>query len=163
MSRRPISLAAAEGAQLPLGALMLAASVSAWAQSGTAPDAPTRTLPTVDVKASAQADDSRTQLKTSTTSIGKGTQDIRDVPQSMTVVTEKLITDRRLDTLKEALQHTAGITFAATENGTDQDIRLRGFPIATVGDLFIDGMRDPSQYDRDTFNMDRIEVLRGSA
>ena len=64
---------------------------------------------------------------------------------------------------KEALHYTAGITFAATENGTDQDIRLRGFPIATTGDLLIDGMRDPSQYDRDTFNLDRIEVMRGSA
>jgi catecholate siderophore receptor len=152
-----------DGTQLPLGALMLAASVSAWAQSSAPADPPTRMLPTIDVKSTAEASDSRNTLKTTTTGIGKGTQEIRDIPQSMSVVTEKLITDRRLDTLKEALQHTAGITFAATENGTDQDIRLRGFPIATVGDLFIDGMRDPSQYDRDTFNMDRIEVLRGSA
>jgi outer membrane receptor for monomeric catechols len=27
----------------------------------------------------------------------------------------------------------------------------------------MDGMRDPAFYDRDTFNNDRIEVLRGSA
>ncbi|MGE0800376.1 MAG: TonB-dependent receptor, partial [Lautropia sp.] len=29
--------------------------------------------------------------------------------------------------------------------------------------LLIDGMKDPSQYDRDSFNYDRIEVMRGSA
>ena len=81
----------------------------------------------------------------------------------MTVITEKLIDDARLDTLKEALHYTAGITFSATENGTDQDIRIRGFPVATTGDLLIDGMRDPSQYERDTFNLDRVEVMRGSA
>ena len=142
---------------------MLAASVSSWAQ--TAPPDTVReggTLSTVTVIGEAEVQ-GKDQLQTLKTNIGKGTQDIRDIPQSINVITEKLIDDARLDTLKEALHYSAGITFAATENGTDQDIRLRGFPVATVGDLLIDGMRDPSQYDRDTFNLDRIEVLRGSA
>ena len=141
---------------------MLAASVSGWAQSNSAPGSE-QTLGTVTVKEKAMAAEGKDALQTKQSSIGKGQQDIRDIPQSISVVTEKLIDDRKLDTLKEALHHTAGITFAATENGTDQDIRLRGFPVATVGDLLIDGMRDPSQYDRDTFNYDRIEILRGSA
>jgi catecholate siderophore receptor len=148
-------------ALLPLGALMLAASVSGWAQ--TAPAASEKTLAPVIVKEKAETPEGKDALQTKKTSIGKGTQDIRDIPQSISVITEKLIDDRKLETLKDALHHTAGITFAATENGTDQDIRLRGFPVATVGDLLIDGMRDPSQYDRDTFNYDRIEVMRGSA
>ena len=147
----------------PLGALMLAASVSSWAQTAPAPSAPQGgTLDTVTVTGEAEVQ-GKDQLQTRKTNIGKGTQDIRDIPQSINVITEKLIDDARLDTLKDALHYSAGITFAATENGTDQDIRLRGFPVATVGDLLIDGMRDPSQYDRDTFNLDRIEVLRGSA
>jgi catecholate siderophore receptor len=78
------------------------------------------------------------------------------------VVTEKLMDDRKIDTVKEALKMTSGITFLAAEGG-EEDVRLRGFPLNTTGDLFIDGMRDPAFYDRDTFNMDRIEVLRGSA
>ncbi|MBB3181382.1 catecholate siderophore receptor [Variovorax sp. Sphag1AA] len=139
---------------------MLAASVSSWAQSNTGGDAPTLGTVTVTDQADIQG---RDQLQTTRTNIGRGTQDIRDIPQSLNVITEKLMNDAKLDTLKEALHYSAGITFAATENGTDQDIRLRGFPVATVGDLLIDGMRDPSQYDRDTFNLDRIEVLRGSA
>ncbi|MBO9649307.1 MAG: TonB-dependent siderophore receptor [Variovorax sp.] len=139
---------------------MLAASVSSWAQSSTGGDAPTLGTVTVTDQAEIQG---RDQLQTTRTNIGRGTQDIRDIPQSLNVITEKLMNDAKLDTLKEALHYSAGITFAATENGTDQDIRLRGFPVATVGDLLIDGMRDPSQYDRDTFNLDRIEVLRGSA
>lgn len=149
---------ASEHALLPLGALMLAASVSGWAQ--TVPVAGTLTPVTVTDTADVQGKDS---LLTKKTSIGKGTQEMRDIPQSITVITEKLIDDIKLDTLKDALHYTAGITFAATENGTDADIRLRGFPIATTGDLMIDGMRDPSQYDRDTFNVERIEVMRGSA
>jgi catecholate siderophore receptor len=146
-----------EGAVLPLGALMLAASVSSWAQMPS-----NGSLPVVTVTEEAEAQ-GKDQVQTKKTSIGKGTQEIRDIPQSINVITERLIDDVKLDTLKDALHYSAGITFAATENGTDQDIRLRGFPVATVGDLLIDGMRDPSQYERDTFNLDRIEVLRGAA
>jgi catecholate siderophore receptor len=101
-------------------------------------------------------------LRTRSTSIGKGQQDLRDIPQSITVVTEKLIDDRNLDTLKDVLHNTAGITFLASEGG-EEDIRLRGFSLAGTGDIFLDGMRDPAFYERDTFNNERIELLRGSA
>ncbi|MET0542587.1 MAG: TonB-dependent receptor plug domain-containing protein, partial [Variovorax sp.] len=154
-----------EASAFPLGALMLAASVSSWAQTSApagAPEAKPSVLPTINVTGEVEADN-KNEVQTKKTNIGKGTQDIRDIPQSINVITEKLIDDVKMDTLKDALHYSAGITFAATENGTDQDIRLRGFPVATTGDLLIDGMRDPSQYDRDTFNLDRIEVMRGSA
>ncbi len=168
----PVATASGHGvALLPVAALMFAASVNTWAQTvpaaapaTTAAETPeNKTLKPVVVKEKAEAAQGKDVVQTKTTTIGKGTQDIRDIPQSVNIITEKLIDDVKLDTLKQALHYTAGITFAATENGTDQDIRLRGFPVATTGDLLIDGMRDPSQYDRDTFNFDRIEVLRGSA
>ncbi len=151
---------AAEDVRLPVGVLMLAAAVTGWAQTAPSGGA---ALPSVTVKEKAEAPQGKDLLQTKTTNIGKGTQELRDIPNSITVMTEKLIDDIKLDTLKEALHYTAGISFAATENGTDQDIRIRGFPVATTGDLMMDGMRDPSQYDRDTFNYERIEVLRGSA
>lgn len=138
---------------------MLAASTGAWAQTAAQP-APT--LSTVVVQEKAEATQGKDTLRTTTTTIGKGNQQLRDIPQSITVVTEKLIDDRNLDTLKEALRNTAGITFQAAEGG-EEDIRLRGFSLAGTGDIFLDGMRDPAFYDRDTFNQDRIEVLRGSA
>lgn len=148
-----------EPALLPLGALMLAASAGAWSQ--TTPAAPGAALPTVTVTDTVEAQ-GKDSLRTNTTNIGKGTQELRDIPQSITVVPEKLMDDRNLDTVREALRNTAGITFQAAE-GAEEDIRLRGFSLATTGDIFLDGMRDPAFYDRDTFNQDRIEVLRGSA
>ena len=150
---------ASDIAMVPLGAMMLAASVSSWAQQA---ETPSNTLKTVTVTGQGE-EQGKNQLQTKQTTIGKGKQDIRDIPQSITVMTEKLMDDVKLTSLREALHYTAGITFAATENGTDQDSRLRGFPIAATGDLMIDGMRDPSQYDRDVFNLDRVEVMRGSA
>ena len=157
----PVAAPAPEKIVLPLGAMMFAASMGAFAQTPAQGDE--KTLKPVIVKADAEREqEGKNTLRTTTTRIGKGKQDLRDIPQSVTVVTEKLMDDRKIDTVKEALKMTSGITFLAAEGG-EEDIRLRGFPLNTTGDLFIDGMRDPAFYDRDTFNFDRIEVLRGSA
>jgi len=101
-------------------------------------------------------------VQATSTRLGKGQQELRDIPQSVTVVTERLIDDRNLDTLKDVLKNTAGVSFLAAEGG-EEDIRLRGFPLQGTGDVFVDGMRDPAFYDRDTFFYDRLELLRGSA
>ena len=151
------SLAAAP---LPLGALLLAGSLGAMAQPADMATPPT--LKPVSVQQKAIVPEGKDALRAATTTIGKGNQELRNIPQSITVVTEKLIDDRNLDTVKEVLKNTAGVTFQAAEGG-EEDIRLRGFSLATTGDIFIDGMRDPAFYDRDTFNNDRVELLRGSA
>jgi catecholate siderophore receptor len=138
---------------------MLAASFGTWAQTAASPEAG-KSLPQIVVKD--KAEEGKDTIRPTTTSIGKGTQELRDIPQSITVVTEKLIDDRNLDTLKDALRSTAGITFQAAE-GAEEDVRLRGFALQSTGDIFLDGMRDPGFYERDSFNWDRLEVLRGSA
>lgn len=163
-------------ALLPLGALAAGFGlfhVGAQAQSTpAAPAAPASaassaatakgesTLQPISVKGKAETD--ATSVRATTSTIGKGNQDLRDIPQSVTVVTEKLIEDRRIDTLKEALHQTAGVTFMAAEGG-EEDIRLRGFSLAASGDIYVDSLRDPAFYERDTFSFDRIELLRGSA
>ena len=140
--------------------MLLAGSMNAFAQT-TELDG-SKTLGTVIVKEQAESPEGKDAYRATETTIGKGKQQLRDIPQSVTVVTERLIDDRNLDTLKEALKNTAGISFQAAEGG-EEDIRLRGFSLATTGDIYIDGMRDPAFYDRDTFNLDRLELLRGSA
>lgn len=155
-----IKLIANSSRLLPLGALLLAGSMSAMAQQNTGEA--DKTLKAVVVKEKAEAPEGKDALRATTSTIGKGNQALRDIPQSVTVVTEKLVDDRNLDTLKDVLHNTAGVTFQAAEGG-EEDIRLRGFSLATTGDIFVDGLRDPAFYERDTFNSDRIELLRGSA
>jgi catecholate siderophore receptor len=150
--------------RLPIPALLALMTGGAVAQSTSAPPAeadPAPLLPAVRAKAAPETTGKET-LRATTTSIGKGKQELRDIPQSVTVVTEKLIDDRNVDTLKDALKQTAGIAFQAAEGG-EEDIRLRGFSLQASGDIFIDGMRDPAFYERDSFNWDRLELLRGSA
>lgn len=164
-------------ALLPLGALAAGFGLAlspALAQQAATPAAPAASaaapavvdsgasLPQIKVKATAAEPTGKQTYQATTTRIGKGKQDLRDVPQSVTVVTERLIDDRNIDTMKEALHNTAGITFQAAEGG-EEDIRLRGFSLQSTGDIFIDGMRDPAFYERDSFNWDRLELLRGSA
>ena len=139
--------------------MMLAASAGAWSQ---ATPADPKSLPAITVRDKAEMPEGKNSVRATSSTIGKGNQQLRDIPQSITVVTEKLVDDRNLDTVKDVLRSTAGITFLAGEGG-EEDIRLRGFSLAATGDIFLDGMRDPAFYDRDTFNNDRIELLRGSA
>ncbi len=164
LNRRRLSFAAPRTTQaaqtrklLPLGAMLLAAS---FATSVHAQDE--KTLNTVTVREKAEVAEGKDSLRATDTRIGKGQQKLRDIPQSITVVTERMMDDRNLDTVKDALKQTAGITFQAAEGG-EEDIRLRGFALSTTGDIFVDGLRDPAFYDRDTFNLDRVELLRGSA
>ncbi len=140
--------------------MLLAGSFPAIAQESN--NGPVKSLKQVEITEQIEEVQGKDSVRATTTSIGKGKQDLRDIPQSITVVTEKLIDDRNLDTLKEVLHNTAGVSFQAAEGG-EEDIRLRGFSLAQTGDIFLDGMRDPAFYDRDTFNNDRIELLRGSA
>jgi len=160
-------------AVMPLGAMAagfgLIAGVSPMVQAQEAAPAAQvaqepasdTTLRKVTVKGK-QEEQGKEAYKVNSSRVGKGNQELRDIPQSVTVVTEKLLDDRNVDTLKEALHNTAGITFMAAEGG-EEDIRLRGFSLAQTGDIFLDGVRDPAFYERDTFNYDRVELLRGSA
>ena len=151
----PLRLQAAAAAAALLGA-------AAGAQTAPATSAPAeQVLPPLRAKAAAEPSDKDT-LQATETRIGKTRQELRDLPQSVTVVTERLMDERNLDTLKDALRNTAGVSFLAAEGG-EEDIRLRGFSLQATGDIFVDGLRDPAFYERDSFNWERLEVLRGSA
>jgi catecholate siderophore receptor len=160
----------AVSALLPLGALLFAGSLNAFAQPSTAVPAAAKATATATEEAhtlkpvtiSGMRDRAQQTYQSGLTTVGKTPTAAKDVPQSLTVVTEKLIHDQGKDSVKEALQNVPGITFEAGEGGRIGDnIRLRGFTVA--GDIYLDGMRDIAQYNRDTFNLERIEVLRGSA
>ncbi len=150
---------------LPLGAMLTAITLSSPMSHAQTPSLLTTpiqeaTLPTIDVKSTRTRETIGYQAEK--TSVGKIPQALRDIPQAVTVVTEQLIHDRNADTLKEALRNVAGLTFNAGEGGRIGDnVTLRGYSL--VGDLYLDGMRDIAQYNREIFNLEQVDVLRGSA
>ena len=83
---------------------------------------------------------------------------LRDIPQSITVVTRDQIKDQLLSSLGDVVRYVPGITAHQGENNRDQ-IVIRG--VSSSADFFLNGIRDDVQYYRDLYNVDRIEVLRG--
>lgn len=136
-----------------------------------APEASTdpaqNTLPEVTVKstkstAKKSKDDEDSGYIPKTAQVGKTGEAAKDIPQSLTIIPQQLIQQQNAATLKDALKNVAGLTFNAGEGGRIGDnITLRGF--SAQGDLYLDGLRDIGQYNRDSFNLNSVEVLRGSA
>jgi catecholate siderophore receptor len=83
---------------------------------------------------------------------------LRDVPQSVTVVTQQLMKDQLMMSIGDVVQYVPGITAHQGENNRDQII-IRGN--STSADFFVNGVRDDVQYYRDLYNVDRVEALKG--
>jgi catecholate siderophore receptor len=142
---------------LPLGALMLA-GISTTTLAQTSTEAAPKELGTVNIQANADKPDG---LRATTTRVGKVLQDPHDIPQAVTTVTQSLMEQQQVGSLREALRNVAGLSFNAAEGGRSGDnMNLRGF--YTFGDMYLDGIRDTAQYNRETFNLEQIDVLRGA-
>ncbi len=83
---------------------------------------------------------------------------LRDVPQSITVVTREQIKDQQMLSISDVVRYVPGITAHQGENNRDQLI-FRGN--SSSADFFLNGVRDDVQYYRDLYNLERVEVLRG--
>lgn len=83
---------------------------------------------------------------------------LRDIPQSITVVTQDQMKDLAVQNLTDVIRYVPGMTPHQGENNRDQVI-IRGN--SSSADYFLDGVRDDVQYYRDLYNIDRVEALKG--
>ena len=83
---------------------------------------------------------------------------LRDVPQSITVVTQALVKDQMMLSIGDVVRYVPGITAIQGENNRDQLV-IRGN--STSADFFVNGVRDDVQYYRDLYNLERVEALKG--
>jgi catecholate siderophore receptor len=135
-----------------IGLALAAVTAPAFADSQTI-DEP-KVMPKVSVEA-ADADSyavtvSRTATKTDTA--------LRDVPQSMSVVSRTLIADQSMQNMADVVRYIPGAGMAQGEGNRDTII-LRGN--SSTADFFVDGVRDDIEYFRDFYNIDRVEALKG--
>ncbi len=84
---------------------------------------------------------------------------LRDVPQSITVVTQEMIKDQTMLSIGDVVRYVPGVNTSQGEGNRDTVI-FRGN--SSTGDFYVDGLRDDVQYFRDLYNIDRVEVLKGS-
>ncbi len=85
---------------------------------------------------------------------------LKEVPASVTVVPAQLMKDQAMQSLADVIRYVPGATAHQGEGNRDQFI-LRG--ISTTADLYVDGIRDDAQVFRDLYNLERVEVLKGTA
>ncbi|WP_420384459.1 TonB-dependent receptor [Novosphingobium sp.] len=135
---------------LVTSALLGGAFSPTLAQAETGPDTPT---------------DSATSPNITVTGVRSVTRDklaetIATAPQSIDVISHDLMEQQATSRLADALRNVPGITLNAGEGAARGDtVNLRGF--SAFNDFFLDGIRDAAIYNRDSFNLDTIEVLEG--
>ena len=155
---KPIALAVTMALALASPAHATGDEVAVSADSRSAADAnPESTLPKIQVSAETQdADDTyapaRTRSATKTDTL------LRDVPQSITVVSERMIQDASMQNMADVVRYVPGVGMAQGEGNRDTPI-LRGN--ASTADFFVDGVRDDVEYFRDLYNVERVEALKG--
>lgn len=82
-----------------------------------------------------------------------------DVPQSVAMITRDQFDDQGITTLGDALRFVPGVSIKTGEGHRD-DLIIRGQ--RTTADFYIDGIRDDGEYYRSLYNIDRVEVIKGS-
>lgn len=104
----------------------------------------------------AQGDIGYNATRTSTAT--KTDTPLRNVPQSISVITDEQIKDQNIKSIGEATKYVPGITTGTGEGNRDQ-VTIRGQ--GTTADFFVDGVRDDAQIFRDLYNAERLEILKG--
>lgn len=127
----------------------------AHAQSGG-----TQSLPEVTVKADASRELGEGYNPVKTVSATKTEAPLRDVPQTVNVVTAEVMRDQHATSVQDVLKNVPGVGFSTGDGQRDQ-VTIRGF--SAIGDQFVDGIRDDALYFRDLSNVERIEVIKGPA
>jgi len=84
---------------------------------------------------------------------------IIDIPQSLSIVTAKQIKNQAFTSIGDIVRFTPGIAISQGEGHRDSII-IRG--IQSTADFFIDGVRDDAEYYRPFYNVEQVEILRGS-
>lgn len=142
---------------LPLGAVLLAGSMSALAQESPAPVSGGN-LGEVQIRDSREIAPSYNPL--TSVSATKIDAPLRDIPQTVNVVPQSVLRDQAARSMQDVLKNVPGIGLSTGDGQRDQ-VTIRGF--TAIADQFIDGMRDDALYFRDLSNIEQVEVIKGPA
>lgn len=84
-----------------------------------------------------------------------------DTPRAVTVIPQAIIEQTAASSLQDLLQNSPGITFGAGEGGQPLADRpfIRGQ--SSGNNIFVDGLRDTGGQQREVFNLEQVEVIKG--
>ncbi|MFN7129338.1 MAG: TonB-dependent receptor [Brevundimonas sp.] len=85
-----------------------------------------------------------------------------DTPRSVTIIPEQVIAQTAATSLEDLLRNSPGITFGAGEGGQPLADRpfIRGQ--SSGNNIFVDGVRDTGGQQREVFDLEQVEVIKGA-
>ena len=85
-----------------------------------------------------------------------------DTPRSVTIIPEQIIIQTAATSLEDLLRNSPGITFGAGEGGQPLADRpfIRGQ--SSGNNIFVDGVRDTGGQQREVFDLEQVEVIKGA-
>ncbi len=84
--------------------------------------------------------------------------ELRDVPQSVSVIKADQIRDQMLASISDVVRYVPGVSSHQGENNRDEVIIRSN---RSNADFFRDGVRDDVQYYRDLYNLSSVEAVKG--
>ena len=109
------------------------------------------------VEISERADDG---YRAKTSEVGKTNTPILEIPQTVNVVTQQQLKDKKPETLAESLQNVSGVSYGNTTGGIFDSIIKRGFGGGRDGSIMRNGVPASVMH---SFNktVESVEVLKG--
>ena len=99
--------------------------------------------PAISVSASATADPTVGYQPRTTSIAGGDNRSIKEIPQSVAVVSSSVMQDQQARTLDDVLGNISGVTQTNTLGGTRDAFIKRGFGSNNDGSVLVDGVRTP--------------------
>ena len=100
--------------------------------------------------------------RATTSEVGKTNTPILEIPQTVNVVTQQQLKDKKPETLAESLQNVSGVSYGNTTGGIFDSIIKRGFGGGRDGSIMRNGVPASVMH---SFNktIESVEVLKGPA
>ncbi|MBO0144703.1 TonB-dependent siderophore receptor [Agrobacterium sp. Ap1] len=122
------------------------------------------TLKPIVVQAGTATTEGSGSYRAETVTIGKMARSLREIPNSVTVVTREQIDDQDLNSVQDVIGATNGATLIKNDDVNERtELQFRGF---VASSLQVDGSSMSANNDVTTFDTaiyDRVEVLKGPA
>jgi catecholate siderophore receptor len=141
-----------------LGAASAVALSAAALPAAAQTTVPPAQLPAISVEGQKPAEG----YKVDESASPKFTAPLLDTPKSVTIIPQELIQERGATSMSEVLRTTPGISLGAGEGGTAIGDRafIRGFD--ALSSTYVDGIRETGSQSRDPFNLEQIEITKGT-
>lgn len=142
---------------------VVAAAAADETANGTESSKPVKVPEVVVKEVRERDDDAKSYVAQEDSTAMRTDAPIRDVPQSVQVITRKVIEEQRAFRLTDSLQNISGIIGLDSSQGLFDNFLIRGF--SANRSMFRNGLVDPMAAftASDSYNLQRMEVLKGPA